>query len=130
MIVARRLHRRRVDVDVRLRGSADARQLGRLQGSADGGAVELGYAVAPGWRERGVAGAAVAAMLREAWAAPEVDAVLAETPAEPSASVRVLEKAGFRRDGAFLEAEAGRVWRWRCAWAAGAVAADPDNVAR
>jgi len=86
---------------------------GGFKGPPQEGAVELGYAVAPGWRGRGVASAAVAAMLSEAWAAPDVHAVLAHTLAERNASVRVLEKAGFTREGERIDADVGAVWRWR-----------------
>jgi RimJ/RimL family protein N-acetyltransferase len=51
-------------------------------------------------------------MLAEAFGDPSVDAVIAHTLAEPNASVRVLEKAGFARDGEVSE-DGERVWRHR-----------------
>lgn len=51
-------------------------------------------------------------LLREAWAAPEVQAVLAHTLAGPSASVRVLEKTGFVHDGAAEDDDVGALWRF------------------
>jgi hypothetical protein len=39
--------------------------------------------------------------------------VLAHTLAEPNASVRVLEKAGFARDGERTDVNLGTLWRWR-----------------
>lgn len=86
---------------------------GGFKGPPRDGTVEIGYAVAPGRRERGVASAAVAAMLREAWMAPDVQAVLAHTLAEANASVRVLQKAGFTRDGQRTDVHLGVLWRWR-----------------
>jgi len=86
---------------------------GGFKGRPRDGAVELGYAVAPGWEGRGVATAAVRELLREAWAAPEVQAVLAHTLAGPGASVRVLEKTGFVHDGAREDDDLGTVWRFR-----------------
>jgi RimJ/RimL family protein N-acetyltransferase len=86
---------------------------GGFKGPPQDGAVEIGYAVAPGWRGRGVASLAVRALLGEAWAAPGVEAVLAHTLAEPNASVRVLLKAGFARDGERSDANIGPLWRWR-----------------
>jgi RimJ/RimL family protein N-acetyltransferase len=86
---------------------------GGFKGPPGDGTVELGYAVAPSWRGRGVASGAVAAMLDEAWAQPAVHAVLAHTLAAPSASVRVLEKAGFGRDGERVDVDVGALWRWR-----------------
>lgn len=88
---------------------------GGFKGPPRDGAVELGYAVAPGWEGRGVASAAVRELLREAWAAPEVQAVLAHTLAGPGASVRVLEKTGFVHDGAAEDDDVGALWRFRCA---------------
>jgi ribosomal-protein-alanine N-acetyltransferase len=87
---------------------------GGFKGAADAdGAVEIGYAVAPGWEGRGVATAAVAQLLGEAWAVPAVRHVVAHTRPERSASVRVLEKSGFVRDGDNLDGDIGPVWRFR-----------------
>jgi len=86
---------------------------GGFKGPPLDGTVELGYAVAPGWEGRGVASAAVRELLREAWAAPEVLAVLAHTLAGPGASVRVLEKTGFVHDDAAEHDELGTLWRFR-----------------
>lgn len=87
---------------------------GGFKGAPDAdGAVEIGYAVTPAWEGRGVATSAVAALLREAWDAPEVRCVVAHTLPEPNASVRVLEKSGFGRDGENLDGDVGEVWRFR-----------------
>jgi RimJ/RimL family protein N-acetyltransferase len=85
---------------------------GGFKGPPADGRVEIGYAIAPGRQGEGLATAAVAAMLREAYADPEVRAVLAHTLPERNASVRVLEKAGFARVGEAVER--GRtVWEFR-----------------
>ncbi len=86
---------------------------GGFKGPPQEGAVEIGYAVAPAWRGRGIASAAVRELLREAWAASGVEAVLAHTLAEHNASVRVLEKAGFTNEAEVADADAGVLWRWR-----------------
>jgi RimJ/RimL family protein N-acetyltransferase len=77
------------------------------------GAVEIGYAVAPAWRERGIATAAVRAMLDEGFADPEVRSVIAHTLPGPNASTRVLEKSGFSREAEVIDLEAGTAWRFR-----------------
>lgn len=79
------------------------------------GAVEIGYAIAPAWEGRGVATAAARALVVEAWATPEVRVVQAHTLPGPAgaASVRVLEKLGFARDGENLDGDVGVVWRFR-----------------
>ncbi len=86
---------------------------GGFKGAPDGdGAVEIGYSIAPGWRDRGVATAAVGELLEQAWAAPDVRRVLAHTLPERNASVRVLEKCGFARAGEKLDSGIGLVWRF------------------
>ena len=86
---------------------------GGFKGAPQDGAVEIGYAIAPGWEGRGLATAAAAAMVREAWADPGVDAVLAHTLPARGASVRVLEHNGFVHDGENLDGDVGVVWRFR-----------------
>jgi ribosomal-protein-alanine N-acetyltransferase len=77
------------------------------------GEVELGYEIAPDLRGRGLATAAVRAMLVVAWAAPEVTSVVAHTLGERNASVRVLEKAGFTHEAEIVDPDDGPVWRFR-----------------
>jgi len=85
---------------------------GGFKGPPRDGTVELGYAVAPAREGRGLATAAVRAMLAEAFADPAVRAVVAHTLPEPGPSPRVLEKAGFQFAGDVIER--GRAaWRFR-----------------
>jgi len=86
---------------------------GGFKGAPRDGVVEVGYEVAEPHRNRGLATAAVGAMLEEAFADPEVEAVIAHTLPEPNASTRVLEKSGFARDGESADDDEGVVWRWR-----------------
>jgi RimJ/RimL family protein N-acetyltransferase len=86
---------------------------GGFKGSPHDGVIELGYAIAPSWEGRGLATAAVRELLREAFAAPEVQTVLAHTLAQPGPSVRVLQKAGFTHDGEVADDEVGMTWRFR-----------------
>lgn len=92
---------------------------GGFKGPPRDGDVELGYEVAAAWRGRGIATAAVRELLREAFAASEVQAVLAHTLAEPGPSVRVLEKTGFLREGEVADDHVGRAWRLRLGRARG-----------
>ena len=86
---------------------------GGFKGPPTDASVEIGYAVAPEWQGRGLATCAVRAMLREAYAGPEVKAVIAHTLPERNASVRVLEKAGFAFDGVVVSDGKRSVWRFR-----------------
>ena len=72
---------------------------GGFKGPPDGGAVELGYEIAPARRRRGLAAGAVRAMLAEAFADPAVQLVLAHTKPEANVSNHLLERAGFVYEG-------------------------------
>lgn len=84
---------------------------GGFKGPPADGVVELGYSIAPAFRERGLATEATRRMLDEAFAAEGVTAVIAHTLPERNASTRVLEKAGFAHDGDAVEGDRA-VWRW------------------
>jgi ribosomal-protein-alanine N-acetyltransferase len=87
---------------------------GGFKGPPRDGVVELGYEIAKSRWGRGLATAAVRAMVAEAFADDQVDAVIAHTQPERNASGRVLEKVGFRFDRE--EREAGAVvWRFTLA---------------
>ena len=79
------------------------------------GEVEIGYAVAPLQRGRGIATAAARALVERAFADDRVQAVLAHTLAEENASTRVLGKLGFRRVAELDDGEHGRLFRWSLA---------------
>lgn len=84
---------------------------GGFKGPPDDGVAELGYEIAEVRRGRGLATAAARAMLAEAFTDERVTAVIAHTLPERNASIRVLEKAGFRYDGEALE-DGEAVWRF------------------
>jgi RimJ/RimL family protein N-acetyltransferase len=87
--------------------------LGGFKGPPREGAVEIGYAIAPGRRGGGLATAAARALVREAFADPEARVVVAHTRAEPCPSARVLEKAGFGFEGEVPDPGIGTAWRFR-----------------
>ncbi len=74
--------------------------------------AELGYAVAPARRGRGIATAAVRVLLERARAAG-LREVIAHTLAEPSASTSVLAGCGFEKVDELIDPDDGPVWRWR-----------------
>lgn len=87
--------------------------LGGFKGAPSDGCVELGYAIAPGRRGRGLATAAVRTMIDRAVAAG-VEVVVAHTLAERNPSTSVLAKCGFARVATVEEPDGGgdAVWRW------------------
>jgi ribosomal-protein-alanine N-acetyltransferase len=84
---------------------------GGFKGPPQDGVVELGYEIAEARRDRGLATAAVRAMVAEAFADDRVESVIAHTLPERNASNRVLEKVGFTFGGEALERGA-TVWRY------------------
>jgi len=83
---------------------------GGWKGAPADGAAELGYAVAPACRNRGIARGAVAVLLAQA-AAAGLHTVVAHTLRETSASTRVLERCGFQQIREEHE-DGVPVWRW------------------
>jgi [ribosomal protein S5]-alanine N-acetyltransferase len=87
--------------------------LGGFKGPADEeGMVEIGYAIAPAYRRRGLAAEASHGMIKYAFFHPEIKKVQAHTLAERNASTRVLEKVGMKRTGTVQDPDDGEVWQW------------------
>jgi RimJ/RimL family protein N-acetyltransferase len=70
--------------------------------------MEIGYAIVPEYRGRGIATEAAGGLVGWAFSHPEVTAVKAETLPDGHASIRVLEKLGMKFAGA-----TEKVLRWR-----------------
>jgi RimJ/RimL family protein N-acetyltransferase len=66
----------------------------------ESGQVVLGYSVSGAYQRRGYATEAVGALMRWAFEHSEVTGVVADTFPALVGSVKVLERNGFRRDGA------------------------------
>ena len=82
---------------------------GGFKGPPDGSnEVEIGYALVPEYRGRGLATEAARGLVGWAFSHPGVVAVRAETLPDGHASIRVLEKVGMRFEGA-----TEKVLRWR-----------------
>jgi RimJ/RimL family protein N-acetyltransferase len=90
---------------------------GRIVGSCGfksapkAGRVEIGYGVAPGSRGRGAATAAVKLLVTTALGSG-ADEVLAEVSPTNLASLRVVQKAGFRHVGARVDEDQEHVLQW------------------
>lgn len=76
------------------------------------GRVEVGYEIAPGFRNQGFATEATRAMVAHAFSQPDVEFVLAHTLPEHNASTKVLEKVGMTLVEAVNDPDDGVVWRW------------------
>ena len=88
--------------------------LGGYKGQADeSGLVEIGYAIVPAYRGRGLATEAAQWLVDYAFSHQHIQMVDAHTLAERNASTRVLEKAGMKQVGTAHDPEEGEVWHWR-----------------
>ncbi len=79
----------------------------------DFGVVEIGYEIAPKYRNRGFATGAARSMIGHAFSHEEVESVTAHTLAQANASNAVLRKAGMSFAGEVGDPSHGKVWRWR-----------------
>jgi len=87
--------------------------MGGYKGRADeAGMVEIGYAIVPAYRGRGLATEAARGLIDHAFAHEHVNRVDAHTLAERIASTRVLERAGMRLMGAVDDPDHGEIWCW------------------
>lgn len=86
--------------------------LGGFKGAPADRAVEIGYALAPGYRGRGLATEAALAMVDFAFADARVDRVFAHTLPEHNDSTAVLERLGFAQLGMVVDPDDGEIWRW------------------
>jgi [ribosomal protein S5]-alanine N-acetyltransferase len=77
------------------------------------GMVEIGYAIAPAYRNRGLATEAAQGLVDYAFSQPQVGMVDAHTLSEINPSTRVLEKIGMKKIGTSHDPDEGEVWHWR-----------------
>jgi ribosomal-protein-alanine N-acetyltransferase len=85
---------------------------GGWKGAPVDGVAELGYAVAPEYRNRGIATAVVRTLVQRADASAGVRLVVAHTLAEASPSTSVLTACGFTKVGELTDPDDGDLWRW------------------
>lgn len=84
---------------------------GGWKGAPVDGTAELGYAVAPARRGKGIATAVVQTLVERGRTAG-VRLVRAHTLAEESASTSVLRRCGFSKIAELDDPDEGKVWRW------------------
>jgi [ribosomal protein S5]-alanine N-acetyltransferase len=87
--------------------------MGGYKGRADeAGMVEIGYAIVPAYRRRGLATEVARGLVDNAFAHAHVKRVEARTLAKRNASTRVLQRVGMRFAGVANDPDLGEVWRW------------------
>jgi len=87
---------------------------GGFKGKPDeAGMVELGYALVPAYRGRGLATEAAQGLMDYAFSDPRVKTVDAHTLAEPNPSTRVLDRLGLKQVDTVQDPDVGDVWHWR-----------------
>ena len=87
--------------------------LGGFKGAPDAsGAVEIGYAIAPSYRRRGLATEAARGMIDYAFSHEHLTRVVAHTLPEKNPSTMVLQKVGMKFRGSTIDPDDGEVWSW------------------
>jgi RimJ/RimL family protein N-acetyltransferase len=76
------------------------------------GLVELGYEIAPSYRNKGLATEITNSLLNKAFENNHVTEVIAHTLASENASVKVLKKCGFTYVKELQDEEDGTIWKW------------------
>jgi len=87
--------------------------LGGYKGKADeSGMVEIGYAIIPAYRRRGLATEAARGLVDHAFSHPHIERVDGQTLPERNGSTRVLEKVGMSQVGTAHDPDVVVVWHW------------------
>ncbi len=87
---------------------------GGYKGKADdAGVVEIGYGIAPAYRNRGLATEAAQGLVDYAFSQPHIKYVDAHTLAEVNPSTKVLEKIGLKNIESLTDPDEGEIWHWR-----------------
>ncbi len=76
------------------------------------GVVEIGYEIAPAYRNRGLATEFSKALIDYAFQNNEVQSVIAHTLAFENPSTSVLKKCGFVKVEEIEDTEDGQIWKW------------------
>lgn len=79
--------------------------------SADG-MVELGYEIAPNYRNRGLATEMTMGLVEHAFNDERVKSVVAHTLGHENPSTHVLQKCGFEKIGEIDDPDDGLIWKW------------------
>ncbi len=76
------------------------------------GTVELGYEIAPNYRNQGLATEMTKALIENALKDIRVKNIIAYTLGHENASTTVLQKCGFVKINELIDPDEGLVWKW------------------
>ncbi|MES2681495.1 MAG: GNAT family N-acetyltransferase [Bacteroidota bacterium] len=76
------------------------------------GCVEIGYEIAPDYRNRGFAGEMAAGLVSNALADQRIKLITAHTLGEVNASTKILTACGFAKVAELNDPEDGLIWKW------------------
>lgn len=79
---------------------------------ATDGTVELGYEIAPAYRNRGLATEMTRGLIENAFKDDKVKSIIAHTLGQENASTKVLQKCGFEKVQEINDPDDGLIWRW------------------
>lgn len=80
--------------------------------SADG-SVEIGYEIAPEYRNKGFATEMAKALIQHAFTQNQVNIIYAHTLPEENASTKVLLKCQFKMVKEIIDPDEGKIWKWQ-----------------
>ncbi|RIV23987.1 N-acetyltransferase [Fibrisoma montanum] len=76
------------------------------------GTVELGYEIAPDYRNRGLATEMANGLIENAFKDERVKLIIAHTLGQDNPSTRVLQKCGFEKVEEINDPDDGLIWKW------------------
>lgn len=76
------------------------------------GTVELGYEIAPDYRNRGFATEMTKGLIENAFKDERVKSIIAHTLGQDNASTKVLQKCGFKKVEEINDPDDGLIWKW------------------
>ena len=76
------------------------------------GTVEIGYEIAPEYRNKGLATEMTKGLIENAFKNEQVGTIVAHTLGQENHSTKVLSKCGFKRVEEFNDPDEGLIWKW------------------
>ena len=76
------------------------------------GTVEIGYEIAPHFRNRGLATEMTKGLIENAFKDGRVKSIIAHTLGQENPSTKVLKKCGFIKIGEIEDTDDGLIWKW------------------